>query len=1530
MISHNRLISSMDSSIQKIKDSITKNELNGIDLIQYCKDSLSFDTDKKIYHEILHLAHLKQVSLSIQQLNQVEIWIELLIKIIEISNFNTGYLIKQRANHYKDKTAFNIIHKGKIKTLSYSNLWKKISSIGKAISTFENGTEIPTIGLLTNNQLNGALLDLACLSFGFKVIPIPLNATPEHISYIIYHAEISHIFIGGKTSYKIWNKIYREHPITTILLDFNDDLEEGIIQWEDFLERGNNTNKFNINHRLDNIDMYSNQTIMYTSGTTDNPKGIMFNQMNIVSKRFSRAIALSEIGNEDIFLCYLPLFHTFGRYFELLGSIFWGATYSFAESPAFNSLLNDFKIIKPTIFISIPKRWLQLYEMLDNQLELDTDKKEIIKDKIKKITGGRLKWGLSAAGYLDPDIFIFFNNHNINLLSGYGMTEATGGITMTPPNEYIKNSVGKILPGIQIKIENDGELCLKGHYVTDGYFKDVDSKVFVNGWFHTQDIFKKKNGHYFIVDRKKDIYKNSRGQTIAPQKIENLFQDFDQIKSVFLVGDGKEFNSVLIYPDNDNIVIDLDKTKNIEIRNIFSSMILSVNSFLSPFERIINFVVINRDFSNDMGERTPKGTFIRKKILENFKDIIEPLYEKNYSSLHYNNKEIRFPNWLIREIGTVNNNLKWDGKTLFITDNTKSIPLIWSESNLRIGDFYYKTQSDILEFDSFIQSPILWLGNKEFSKFTGPSIFRLNESKPYNDIKIIPLKNEIVLNNNLDEYQIDNTLYHLHQSIRLFISNVQEVFDDLKSLIDNNVGNWKVVVIDFLITYQKHSLPLFRIKIIEAIAPLLSGKLFISMLYDAYMYQRKIDSSKGLSFDISRTNDEHYKAIIDFINESKLLTHKKNPNEQEFIKTLLLFIADFGVIHPTRFIWARSELISWQLAKIPKPIYSTAQKAYFILLKGFRSWIGQATNITVDPDTGEEYQWDDVIIFDDNVRKNHQSLILHAIKETSIIRESIFLFSKNYLINLNDIPKNGIWVTQLGSGENKCVFRLLVQTRNFGNHNLVINLNKGLDRKFIDDETKWLIKMGKGFKENQLVENFGGYYPEQQIYTEEYIQGETLDKYLERNKEDINDKSKIDRWQMRWLHFIWSGIQAYQEFWIRTDLELSIQPPKPDNLIIPRHDYKRGTRLISISKRKPIQSLSQHFLTLFTDYIIQTEKKYSGLNHMSDWEVIFTATIEALKVEKGKEVLIQLKENLASREIKTKCKLVGLTSNRIDQFLSDIDKFGVLTKPVVFASLRYERWLDLNQEATLQAKASILQGLYKDYNLDSLLDEYPETRVRFFMMTSFKNANQNLYKEFQYLIKDLRKNIISPWNMDDRISEIQKNIKANDEEKFFLARMLFPHIDSADYVELISTKYGEKEQINLVSQIACKDGNLYRIRPPFLPKEIAQYHNILKKSSLSANFSSEHEFLLAFNSRNHIVGGLFWKMNEKRSIHLEWVAIRKKYQKINLSKCIMEDFYKRMKHLGIKYITVGFYAQDFFSKHSFKIEKQYGGMVKRL
>ncbi len=1461
--------------------------------------------------------------------NLQDSWIKTIVDLIIISNYHVGYMIEKSVGLNHDKIAFKSITGNNIVDRTYKKFWNDMIKVAESILLFEKSDKTPVVGLLTNNRYKGILVDLACLSFGIRIIPIPLNFTSEHLNYVIEESNISHLFIGGGTANRLWNRVSSKHQIQLIAFDDPEILIGNVLDWDSFFDSGE---KFNISERLEIVSMDWTATIMYTSGTTANPKGIPFSHINLISKRFARAIALPDINYDDTFLAYLPLFHTFGRFFEMMGSVFWGSTYVFAESPAFNSLLKDFQLVSPTIFISIPKRWVQLYEVIEEGIDLNKTDSNYIRQKIKESTGGKLKLGLSAAGYLDPDIFSFFQNNEINLLSGYGMTEATGGITMTPTNDYMINSVGKALPGIKLKIEKDGELCLKGAYVATRYFNEPDSDDFKNGWFFTGDIFEKHNDHYFFIDRKKDIYKNSRGQTIAPQKIENMFQDFESVKSIFLVGDGKEFNTVLIYPDKENSSTNLVDASNKEIRSLFNAMILSVNNFLPSYERIVNFAIVDRDFSKNHGEVTSKNTFRRTKILENFSDIIEPMYDRNYISLHLGAKEIRIPNWLIREIGATRTDIKWDGEVILAKSRSRSITVVWKNNQILLGDFQYYMDSDILDVGALIQSPVLWIGNISFSDFTGDIIFRLKDVEPYSDMKI---KFGTFDSNNrhldtLNYHSRDNLLRQLHITLRKFLQSDIAFYESLVKIIDSGNQNWSGVILEACLAHQMHPNIKFRHKLIESIAPMMSGEFLINQIKSIYTDMINKDSSKSFSFDIKRTNDNHYKSLIQYLKNAHATIDKLDPMEIKFIQILLLMISDFGVYHPTRYIWARAELIWWQVSDVPKPLYSTAQKAYYALTNGFRDWIGPSAKVTVDQEKGREYGWNDVIVFDENVRSSFQVLIKKAIEETSLIRESIFLLCSNCLIQLQDIPYKGIWITRSDSELGKNVFRLLIRTHRQGIHNILLNINTNLDRGFIEEEVKWLITMGSGFKDKPLVENFGGYWPEYNLYTEEFISEETVTEFLERNRSEILKENKRDRWQMRWLHYIWNGIQAYQEFWARTNLKYIIHPPNTDNLIIPKHDYVTGTRITSITARKKIESLSGYFMDLFTEYIEKSEENYIGLKRMSDWEVIFTATIQALKVKKGERVLKKLKKELKDRKVKKQYNQLSCDDKRITYYLEELENFGVLTKPVVFASLRFQRWLDLNPKATKQARASILQELYQDYRLDDLLEEYPETRVRFFMMTCFKDAGEKLILSFQNIIKLLRTRKISPFKIHDYVQEMQENIDLTDDHKFFLARMLFPHVSSADYVELVPISIGESEQLNLVFQTEAKNGQIYQIRPPFHPKEIAKFHSLLSEALLASTFTHQHEFLLLFNLRNKLAGGLYWKSITSDRVHLEWVVINEQNQNLSLSQRLLSEYYERMKLQGIKIITVGFYLENFFYKQGFKIDEHYGGLVKKL
>ncbi len=622
---------------------------------------------------------------------------------------------------------------------------EKVHSIARGLLSLQKNSPHP-IAILSENSLEMVCVDLACLMTGIVNVPIPANSTAESVAYILNHSKAVSIFVSTEKQLQkvsgIRSQLQNLQNIVIIKHSENVNIPE-VISFEQFLKQGLGVSDEALESAFERVKLNDLATIMYTSGTTEIPKGIMFSHLNIVSKRFARAMALPEIGEDDRFLCYLPLYHTFGRYFEMIGCLFWGCTYTFMEGPEIDTMIENMQLVKPTVFISIPQKWIQLYEKIQEDVDIDTAPHSEVQTAVAKLTGGKLKWGLSAAGYLDPDIFRFFQEFGIELMSGFGMTEATGGITMTPPFQYRENSVGQALPGIDIELAKDGEMKMRGPYVMMGYLNEKSNGV-EDGWVHTGDIFSEDaDGFYEIIDRKKEIYKNIKGQTISPQKIENLFHDFESVQNVFLVGDHREHNTLLLYPNSEYEQVNFKKLKDEELREFFNSLIVSVNKFLAPFERILNFEIIERDFDAQQGELTPKGTPKRKTIEKNFADLIKGMYGKKYLAFKINKIEFRVPKWFLRVKGLTSDDLSFRNSTLSLKQLKKKLKIkTASHDTVKIGSLWYSIPSSYFNLGEVINSPDLWVGNLAFENFVGEDILQRSLEREIKtpDITILPKK----------------------------------------------------------------------------------------------------------------------------------------------------------------------------------------------------------------------------------------------------------------------------------------------------------------------------------------------------------------------------------------------------------------------------------------------------------------------------------------------------------------------------------------------------------------------------------------------------------------------------------------------------------------------------------------------------------------------------------------------------------------------------------------------------------------------
>lgn len=1489
---------------------------------------------KKIIRYYLNFIRNKDF---LKKINEDKKWTDLISKLIEIGDYNTRNMFQQRVEQYGKKTLFKVIKGENVQDYSWNEINKIVNSYSQALSKLV-GEKVggPRIAFLLENSLTMALLDIACLNSGVVNVMIPANSVAQHISYILNQTKCDFILISNEKQLAKVKSVKKELQYLNkgVLLD-GTSAEDWIISFNQFLA---NSKKENAELVYNDLDINEPATLMYTSGTTGEPKGIVFSQKNIVFKRFCRSIAIPSINDSDLFLAFLPLYHTFGRWFEMFGTIYWGATYAFMENPSAETMIANMKLVKPSIFISIPKKWIQLYEFVDSKVDMEVDADLKILETVKEITGGNLRWGLSAAGYLPPEVFQFFQKNGIQLMSGFGMTEATGGITMTPPDKYIYNSLGKALPGIEIKLAEDGELLVKGDYVMLGYFDQKPKDTFIeDGWFPTGDIMKMDSNNFIeIVDRKKEIYKNIKGETIAPQRIENLFREFELVKQVFVVGDHRPFNTVLIYPDFENSTL-LNMNEN-QKSEYFSNLIVTINKFLAPFERIVDFRIIEKPFTLENGELTPKGTFKRRVIEENYKNLIEQLYQKDFYSLYVENVEIKIPNWFLRERGCLSGDLKIHDNQLTIPKLSKKVTIKKIKKNVfRIGNFNYEITKPFIDFHEFLINPIYWIGNDELVNFTDDTIFQwYRQNTEDESIKFV--KNN-VSSNNFYNYSIilskiynadERSLYGLHLAIIMLQST------------NNEYGNLAIEYLKILLADELQAI--YKIAYYFLDKPLIVSKNEVrKQLFLLAIKHTKLSYIKRI-FEIylkygSVLFDEHVvdqiinnKTVLDsldvfeeILDDSVQLKFQNENLPQTIIPTLLDILSRVGIKHPTRYEEMRRKIVKVQLIEDWPELSVLAQEYRTKMRKGFRKWLGDNENVAVDIETGEEYGWNEVLIFEEDFTEDEKLFLIKAISTTSIVREAVFLFSKGVIVRLSSILPRGVWISKIKDEEQVTLYRVSIQTRHQGSFDILFHKNK--NRKIVDikAEVNWLILAGSRFFVTELVEDFGGYWNENKIWTQKYQPGLTIASLFNRDVK-IDAEIAADKFYHLWPFFIWNAAAGYINFWRLTSGRMQMSNPTPENLIIPSHDYQRGTRFVSFAQRSEFVDLKQLLFNFYEKFIIPIEEKYPWVKRDSAWKYVFPGLINAEGENEGIEILSIFLMELKQENSETNKEVI----NQIENFLENVKENGYIPKQLYFAIKRFVRWYNINKEASQGAQVQMLNELYDTYNLVELEKINPEVRTKFFLHTVFNNSDP----EFKNNIKQLcNLQHIGKLTKDEflrELSRIQNEFSLDEKEIFFLTRLSYPHLKPSDSASFLHFETEGDFTANLVVKIDDHEGDHFYIRKPISPKEISKLYQLFIEANLQVTFKPEHKFLVAISERGFIVGGLFYNQFDEEVVHMEKIVVSNRFRRKGVSEAIMNEFFNRMKDEGFSFVTTGFFRPEYFYKFDFKIEKKYSGLVKKL
>jgi long-chain acyl-CoA synthetase len=532
-------------------------------------------------------------------------------------------------------------------------------------------TDKDKVAIVSNNRPEWNFCDFGCQQVNIVTVPIFPTISNHDLQFIINHAEVKAIFISDKTIYAKLIAIEKEIPLVKHVICFSP--VDGLMSFHDFIDLGRkNSDPEKIDQIKKSIVPDQLMTILYTSGTTGIPKGVMISHHNLTSN----VLACQDFAPFASWwkaLSFLPLNHVYERMVSTL-YLYKGISIYYAEG--LETIGDNLKEIQPQIFVSVPRLIERVYEKITATGEKLTGSKRKIFDwsmrianryelngkngwwygiqhkiadklvfsKWRTAVGGKLVCIASGGAALNPKLERIFLCANIVCLQGYGLTETAVVVSV---NRYGEDNirigtVGPVVEGCEVKIaEEDGEILVKGPNVMMGYYKNDEATKEVmdaEGWFHTGDVGTFVEEKFLkITDRKKEIFKTSSGKYIAPLMIENKIKECRFVEQSMVVGESQKFASAIIVPSFHNFK-EYCKDKGIpwttnqemsyheELKRIINEHIKSINKTLAPYEQLKRCEILHKEWSIEGGELTPKMSLKRKVIKEKNIEAINKIF----------------------------------------------------------------------------------------------------------------------------------------------------------------------------------------------------------------------------------------------------------------------------------------------------------------------------------------------------------------------------------------------------------------------------------------------------------------------------------------------------------------------------------------------------------------------------------------------------------------------------------------------------------------------------------------------------------------------------------------------------------------------------------------------------------------------------------------------------------------------------------------------------------------------------------------
>ncbi len=572
----------------------------------------------------------------------------------------------------RDATMFMRKRAGQWESIAASRAFGDVGSLALGLDALgvRSGDRV---GLIAETRYEWMLTDLATLANGAVLVPVYPTLTAEQTQRVLAHSECRVLVIAGEATLAKMRSVRAQMPALQCVVCIDAAPQgDGERAFMDVIAAGaarHTAGADGLRARAQDVRPDDLATIIYTSGTTGEPKGAMLTHGNIASN-VEACLEVAGLTGDDLALSFLPLCHVFER-MSAYAMLRAGMTIAYAES--MDTVAANLREVRPTIVTGVPRFYEKAHARVLERVQgmsvfqrrlfawgLEQGRRRarahfagddhttlamrladrIVGGGVRRNMGGRLRLCVSGGAALNPETMEFFFAIGVPVIEGYGLTETSPVICLNPPGRERPGSVGRPVPGVEVRIGDQGEILTRGPHVMKGYFRaeEATREALRDGWFHTGDVGEiDAEGYLRITDRLKDLIVLAGGKKVAPQPIEVAFKRSELIAEAVLLGEGRPFVVCLVAPEFSALEAAAraggwaggsraDLVASPQVRELIAAEIERVNLGLAKFETVKGFAVLGEELTQENGALTPTLKVKRRVIVERYADVLRSLY----------------------------------------------------------------------------------------------------------------------------------------------------------------------------------------------------------------------------------------------------------------------------------------------------------------------------------------------------------------------------------------------------------------------------------------------------------------------------------------------------------------------------------------------------------------------------------------------------------------------------------------------------------------------------------------------------------------------------------------------------------------------------------------------------------------------------------------------------------------------------------------------------------------------------------------